>query len=1019
VGRPYVQLMGRARVQCGDGWVDFLPERRYQLLAYLACAGDWVSRDQLAYLFWPQATTQTGRGNLRSLLERVRDVTGLSDFETERNRVRWQVTSDAARLRAALDRDSLPGGDPQEIVTLYTGRLLEGMDSYDGSGFENWLELEREHVYGRWREGMLRQVEVSENVDAGMALARLEVVLSHDPIDEEVVRLYLGIAMGRGQRERALRVYAKFARHLRHELGVQPADGTQRLARQIEMDDDPPSFAAGAGGTPEPTVAWAYELPLPATSFVGRVLELSEIGRALESPSCRLLTLVGPGGIGKTRLALQAAHELRGRYEAGCCVVSLESLSRHEAVPARIAEALGLDTGREDPLALVIGHLVSRRVLLVLDNFEHLMEGVDLVTTLLSRCPNLDLLVTSRERLNLTEEWLLPIEGLPFPDEAATAESASGFDAVELFVQRARRHAPRWALRGDDAASVVRICRLLEGNPLALELAAVWVRLMPLAEVVRELESNLDFLAASARHTTERHTSMRATFEHSWRLLSAVEQDGLRKLSVFRGGVTREAAAVVAGVSIPVLVALVDKSLVRVAPNGRYDRHPLLFRYGRQKLAEVPELEARVQERHAEYYIRLLIEWGSRFQGRHAERAMAVVQEDLDNILTAWRWAIDAVRVRELQQATAPLQQFFALQERGREGAEVFGQVIDVLSETDPHHRAALGYALVSHGYFLDAKDPNRLKVLQYGLKLLRPVRAGTGVMWGLYVLGLSAVWTGDREGARQYYHQTLLLALEEHDERAEGDSLTNLARLMQDGGEYEESIRFAREAVTVWQALGDDFGEVWALIWLGLAMLRSGRLDDAKSVQERAIRIAREREDTLQTSLLTAHRGLLAHAEGDLLLARDLHLEALAMSTGSLEDSFTKPMYLADLGRIEMTLGNDEAAYQRFTESLVLAVPHRWSAHQLSALAGVAELRARRGTRLPALELGFLVMHHAATEFVHRQHMRVLTEELRAAVPADEVAAALARSRRTLLEDVAQDEIRVHRPASEAGSEA
>jgi tetratricopeptide (TPR) repeat protein len=584
-------------------------------------------------------------------------------------------------------------------------------------------------------------------------------------------------------------------------------------------------------------------------------------------------------------------------------------------------------------------------------------------------------------------------------------------------VQRAQRHAPRWVLGGTDVGPVLRICRLLEGNPLALELAAVWVRLMPLADVARELASNLDLLAASARNTTERHTSMRATFEHSWRLLNAVEQDGLRKLSVFRGGVTREAAAVVAGVSMPVLAALIDKSLLRVAPNGRYDRHPLLYQFGRQKLADVPDLEAHLQERHAEYYFRLLIEWGSRLQGAQAERAIAAVQEDLDNILTAWRWAINAVRVRELQQATAPLQQFFALQERGREGAVIFGQMIDALSESDPHHRAALGYGLVSHGYFLDARDPNRMKVLQHGLKLLRPVQAGTGVMWGLYVLGISAVWTGDREGARQYYHQTLLLAREERDERSEGDCLTNLARLMKDGGEYDEAIRFAREAVTVWQRIDDEFGEVWALVWLALALLRTDRFDEAAAVQERALRIAREREDVLQTSLLTAHQGLLAHASGEAPRARELHLEALAMSTGSLEDSFTKPMYLADLGRIEMTLGNDDAASDRFAESLALAVPKRWVAHELSALAGVAELRARRGMLEDALELGSMVLHHAATEHVHRQRLRVLTEAWLALLPADAVAVALERSRVMRLEDVALDLIRPQRPVGAAGS--
>ncbi|CAN5770271.1 BTAD domain-containing putative transcriptional regulator [soil metagenome] len=928
MARPHVQLLGRSGVEAGGTWHEFVPERRYQLLAYLAYARDWVSRDQIAYLFWPRAVSQTARGNLRSLLERVRGVTWLTALEIERNRLRWNVTTDVAALQAALER--VPEGDPQVIVTLFAGPLLTGLESYDGSEFGNWLDLEREHLYGRWREGMLRQVEFStDRADPAGALGLLEVVLARDGLDEEVVRLYLGVATRGGRRERALRVYAEFAKHLQRELGLQPAEGTQHLARQIESEHSAnPALAAIGVAVAQPdgsAPAASVSLHAVPSSFVGRLPERAEIARLLASPERRLLTLVGPGGIGKTRLARHATHDLDGRYDAGCCFVTLESLALPEAIPARIAEALELEPGGEDPLEQVVGHVADSSLLLVLDNFEHLVAGAAIASVLLNRCPNVDLLVTSRERLNLAEEWLLPIEGLPFPSESATAETAMAFDAVELFVQRSQQHAPYWTLRDDEAPHVLRICRLLEGNPLALELAAVWVRLMPCAEIARELAANIDFLATSARNATERHASIRATFEHSWRLLGEVEQDGLRKLSVFRGGVTREGAAVVAGVPIPVLAALVDKSMLRVAPGGRYDRHPLLYGYSREKLAERPDQEARLEERHAEYYFRLLIEWGVKLQGALHERAMAVIGEDLENVLTAWRWAITTVRVRELQQATAPLQQFFALQDRGREGAEVFGQMVAALSETDPHHRAALGYALVSHGFFLHRRDPQRMQVLQSGLALLRPVQEGTGIMWGLYVLGLSAAWTGGRDEAREYYQQTLLLASEEGDERARGDCLTNLARLMQDGGDYEEAIRFANEALDVWRTLPDEFGEVWALIWLGLSTLRSGHVDEADGVMALALQRARRRDDTLQVSLITAHRGLLAHARGDLNLARELHLEALAVTTGSLEESFTTPMYLADLGRIETDLGNEEAAEARFAESIARSVRHRW----------------------------------------------------------------------------------------------
>ena len=1012
---PYVRLMGRPGIQSHGGWFEFMPEKRYRLLAYLAYAGEWVSRDQLAYLFWPRAVTQTARGNLRSLLERARDVTWLTGLETERHRVRWLVASDVAALQAALDHERYPARDPQIIVTLYTGRLLDGLDSYDESEFGNWLELEREHLYGRWREGMLRQVELSidragtRRAAGDQAFGLLEVVLSHDGLDEEVVRLYLELATDRQRRDRGLRIYQEFSKRLHRELGLQPAASTQQLARQAaeEGDEDPrPPGVTVAAASDQSASHGGHWWPAASATFVGRRAERDDIARLLARADCRLVTLTGTGGVGKTRLALHAAGDLLEEYADGCCFVSLESTSLHGAIASRIAEELRVEPGPE-PLANIMAYLADKRLLLVLDNFEHLIEAADLLPELIARCPQVDLIVTSRERLNLAEEWLVLVEGLRFPSDAEVDASAAPFDAVELFVQRAQRHAPRWVPSAEDASHVRRICNVLEGNPLAIELSAVWVRFMACSDIVLELQEGIDFLTASPRNATQRHASIRATFEYSWRLLTPVEQDALRWLSVFRGGTTREASAVVASVPVAVLAALVDKSLLRLAPNGRYDRHPLLYQYGRQKLAEEPEHEARLQKRHAEYYFRLLIEWGAKLQGPQRERAMRAIRRDLDNILTAWRWAITTVQVRELQQATAPLHQFFALQDRGREGAEVFAEMVGALRDADPHHRAALGYALVSHGFFLDRRDPNRMKVLQRGLALLRPAHEGTGVMWGLYVLGLSAVWTGDRDGARRFFNQTLLLATQEDDPRTRGDCLSNLARLLQDGGDYTAAIRYASEAVTVWQSLRDPHGEVWALIWWGLSALRLGRLQEAEDVMERAFDIARASHDTLQASLLTAHRGLAAHARGDLPRARDLHLEAIELVQGTLEGTFTKPMYLADLGRIECALGRESDAEARFVECLEMAVPNRWLAHLLSAFAGLAALRSRQGEHGTALVWAFLVLQHVATEWVHHDQMQALIDELRTVVPEADVATCLERSKGLRLEDVAQELIR------------
>jgi predicted ATPase/DNA-binding SARP family transcriptional activator len=1009
VAKPFVQLLGRAGARIGPDAVDFLPERRYQLLAYLAYAGTWVSRDQLAYLFWPNVATQTARGNLRSLLERVRELGWVAGLETDRHRVRWCVDTDVAAMLALLDRSPAQADDAENLVAIYAGPLLTGLEAYDESEFANWLEIERGQVHARWREGLMRRVEaLAPDPDAGRALTLIERLLVHDPLDEEAVRQALAAGGTGGSADRALRIYRAFAKHLQRELGLDPADATSELARRLEQDAASQPAPAGESLGPEPRAApppVVTCLPVPATSFVGREREREEIAGSLARPECRLLTLVGVGGVGKTRLAIEVAASLRGRYE-GQCFVPLETLTLPEGIAGRIAEALDLEAPGPDPLSQVVAHLAYRRVLLLLDSFEHVIDGAVVVSTVLARCPNVDVLATSRERLDLSEEWVYPIEGLSFPGAADATGDPRAFDAVKLFAERAKRHSPRWSL-DDEAEGAARLCRLVEGNPLAIELAAVWVRLLRCSEIVAEIESNVDFLAASTRNAAERHTSIRATFEHSWRLLTRAEQDGLRKLSVFRGGFTRAAAQVVAAVPIPVLASLVDKSLLRVASDSRYDRHPLLDQFTREKLAERPDQEALLEQRHAEYHFRQLIEWGARLHGPQRAHAMAVLTDDVVNALAAWRWAITHVRVRELQEATAPLHRFFALQYRGREGAEVFGAMVSALSEANPEHRAALGYALVSHGYFLDPDDPRRAQVLHSGLELLRPLQDGTGMMWGLYVLALAAAWTGEREGAEQFVREALALATAEEDDRARGDCLTNLARLLQEGGEYAEADRFAREALDVWRSLGDQQGETWALMWSGLARLRSGALDEAEEAMGHALRSAGEREDALQVSLLTAHHGLLAHARGELEVARERFEEALGMTSGALEEAFTEPMYLADLGRVETDLGRLERAEHCFATSLQRALPHRWLAHLASALAGVARLRARQGRHAVALELAFLVRDHAATEHAHREQMRHLIDVVRAAMPADERESEPERSPSRPLEEVARSVLR------------
>jgi predicted ATPase len=322
-----------------------------------------------------------------------------------------------------------------------------------------------------------------------------------------------------------------------------------------------------------------HNLPAQRTSFIGRADEIADLTALLDDPECSLLTLVGPGGIGKTRLAIEVARQKIDDFRDGVYFVPLAPVADVENVPLAVLESLsyqfqqGSHGARQDVLSL----LSEKHLLLVMDNFEHLLDGAGLITDILNTAPAVKILVTSREALNLQEEWVRTLTGVSYPTDGSL-DRLEDYCAVQLFLDRARRMRGHFSIEADPA-NIARICALTEGMPLALELAAGWLNTLTPADIVTEIEHNLDILSTRSRDVAERHRSMRAVFCHSWCLLSPEEKTVFQRLSLFRGGFTREAAAEVASASLDVLAALVAKSLLTLSATGRYTIHELLRQY--------------------------------------------------------------------------------------------------------------------------------------------------------------------------------------------------------------------------------------------------------------------------------------------------------------------------------------------------------------------------------------------------------------------------------------------------------
>jgi len=791
----------------------------------------------------------------------------------------------------------------------------------------------------------------------------------------------------------------------------------------------------------------------PLTTFVGRAKELSEIATLLADPSCRLLTLVGPGGVGKTRLALEATYQMDCRD--GVFFVPLQPLTTVDQVVPAIMNLLHLrpDEGI-DPKQALLDYLQDADLLLILDNLEHLLEASDLVAEILDNASQAKLLATSREPLNLQGEWLREITGLNYPRNDEDAVNTQ-YSALQLFAERARRLKADFSLEAE-YQQVVRICSLVDGLPLALELAAGWLTALSCKAIAQEIQHSLDVLATNQRNIHKRHQSMRAVFDHSWRLLSESERAVMRRLAIFRGGCTREAAEKVAEVPLMMLAGLVEKSLVRHnTETDRYDMQELLRQYAQEQLMMVGDFE-KAREAHHTYFSQWLpMMTSAAYRGTAGEKTWERINDDFGNVRAAWMWAVEYQDDESLMNMAQPIFAHAAANAQCFETLDLYEAARAMLAkrqgDAGRYVRAQmLAYLGMCHGALLHWQTYELY--MQQAYELVR--EQGHPTLIGFVTLSLSLIYlyshripeaiqivtdfmdayrdqylrglhgsllmqladlnllTGHGDLSHQLLQESLTLFRDLDDPNAMGDAYHGLAYWALHMGQWHQAEFYLSECRQRWLEIHNLKGMNWHQSSLAQLLIAQGQFDSARQIAESVYMKAKKSEllslvKNRALSLTTL--SLLADAQADYQVGYKQANDALVFAERAQDLGIITAVNFA-LGWSLMSRGDAAQAMVYFQNHLATSLKWKATGNILYAIGGMARILAHQGEAIRVIELLGLIFTHPNSPVGYFQNyppFEALRNRLEAEVGAEAYKTAWTRGMQRDVEQVASELMR------------
>jgi predicted ATPase/DNA-binding SARP family transcriptional activator len=862
-----------------------IPSRPSQsLFAYLILnAGTFHRREKLAGLLWPDSLEETARDNLRHALWRVRKALPahqkteylLTDDLSIAFNTSAEYWLDAAELEKLSENAS--ADELMAVLSAYQGELLPGF-------YDEWVLLEREHLYSIFEHHMARLMSLLQNENRWLDIldwAERWIKLGQKP--EPAYRALMLAYAAKGDMSKVAATYERCVKSLR-EFGMEPSEQTRALYEKLKLGRE--TFKTGSA-IPMKEKRKEFpktNLPVLLTSFIGREKEVEEIAKLLGKN--RLLTLTGSGGVGKTRLAIQSANSLISKFKDGVWWIDLASLSDPSRVPQVVAQVVDVPGIPNQPLIKTLAeYFRSKQALLVLDNCEHLISAcAQLADQLLSTCEKLKILATSREGLDILGEKIWPVPSLSLPEMngSYTIKSLTKFEAIRLFIERSLLVQPKFELTNQNEKAVVQICHRLSGMPLAIELAAARVKIMSVDEIAKRLDDRFDLLTAGSRTALPRHQTLRATIDWSFDLLSDKERILFRRLSIFAGGFTLDAAEAIAAAGdivqsqvIEILGNLINKSLVRVEERledaqveTRYGLLETIREYAREKLREAGE-EDSLRSRHLEFFVNMAETVEFKLEGVNQKVWLDRLEKEIDNLRTSLDWALEHEEIDPALRLAGALRRFWFIRAHHNEGVERLKTILDhpkamqpsparlkalnayffmlwpSLADIQPRGEEALAlsiqlgdrwnsaFALLWLGVGATAQEDYSLarSYLEQSLEIWRELEEKTYAAWSFVYLGEVALLQDDKPRAQELYLQAVPSLRKAQDYPFLAIPLRRLGQLAMLQDDLPNAAAFIKESLQLNWAVHDYRGVGACLVALATLSLEQGE-------NERAIKL-------------------------------------------------------------------------------------------------------------------------------------------------------------------------------------